>query len=1527
MSLSALLVGNASLTQTCAETWCAAGHRLACVVTRNADLCAWAAARDIPVVAPGPALAARLAGVSADWLLSIANLDMLPEDVLALPSRGAINFHDGPLPRYAGLNAPVWARLNGETEHAITWHFMASGPDTGDIILQSGFDISPQDTALTLNTKAYEAAYSSFDALIKLLAAPELAGQPQDATKRSYFGKYKRPEAFGTIDFAQPAEAIIAMVQGLNHGPYWNPLVTPRFECQGRLIAVKAAQASGLPRSRLPAGHVIEASAQALTVSTGSAPIVLQGLSSLEGAALIPSQIAAKGDQIVALTEDKAAALTLAQEHSARADAVWRAALQDSRPVRLGLTPARLSPRYESRALTGPADLGSLEVLRRVALLCQALSEEGEVDIAYGVLTGEAARNHVSDWVPLRAGDTLADRVDMAQAHGGFALDLPLRDPAISPVYPPEFAVSELNAPLEHSAITLCNECIYFDINRVSGAMADLWIARLDHILQASHISAAPAREALIPESERNLALNTWNDTATAYPETPVHRLFEAQVARAPQASALVFEGETLSYGALNARANEAAHVLREMGVGPGTLVGLCVERGPRLLIGALAILKAGGAYVPIDPAYPEDRIALYIADSQAPVLVTESALSARLPEGRAARLVLDQDARIAQADSADLDGGAGPEDLAYLIYTSGSTGRPKGVMVEHRNVANFFTAMDARVAPEARGVWLAVTSLSFDISVLELFYTLARGFKIVLMGDESKSLVANRRIPMTQKGMGFGLFYWGNDDGPGQKKYHLLLEGAKFADANGFSAIWTPERHFHAFGGPYPNPAVTGAAVAAVTKNIAVRSGSCVTPLHHPLRIAEDWAVIDNLTEGRAGLAIAAGWQPDDFVLRPENAPPANKPAMYETVDHLRRLWRGEAVRFPNGSGKDVAVVTQPRPVSAELPIWVTTAGNPDTWREAGEIGANVLTHLLGQSIDEVAGKIKIYRQALEKAGHNPDAFNVTLMLHTFVSDTRDHARAIARQPMKDYLNAAAGLIKHYAWTFPAFKRPKGVDTAFELDLESLAPDELDAILEFAFERYFEDSGLFGTVEDCLDRVEQLKRIGVDEIGCLIDYGIAPETVLEGLKPLAELHRRANAAQAVAEGDYSLPAQILRHSVTHFQCTPSLARMLTFGEESRMALGRVKHLMLGGEPLAENLLTELQSLTPASLQNMYGPTETTIWSTTEMIGRAGQGIGIGIGTPVANTQVYVLDGALQPCPVGVVGELYIGGAGVTRGYFGRADLTAERFLPNPFHAGRMYRTGDLVRWQAEGRLAYIGRADTQVKLRGYRIELGEIEARLHEQSGVHEAVVMAREDQPGDMRLIAYLRADTPPDKAALRAALGRSLPEFMIPQHFVFMTAFPLTPNKKIDKNALPAPSAPATETARQSASLPASADRIEAEIAAVWTHVLGVARIRAEESFFDLGGHSLLAVQAHREIRERCRVPRLSITDIFRFPTLGALAARVGALGASLADRPPEAAMPKPPSAPAPQLSLDDTMSRRRQMRARRETARAS
>ena len=215
----------------------------------------------------------------------------------------------------------------------------------------------------------------------------------------------------------------------------------------------------------------------------------------------------------------------------------------------------------------------------------------------------------------------------------------------------------------------------------------------------------------------------------------------------------------------------------------------------------------------------------------------------------------------IEQQAIANPNSGVKPENLSYVIYTSGSTGKPKGVMVEHRNAVNFFTGMDGVIEHNPPGVWLAVTSLSFDISVLELFWTLARGFKVVIYNAKKERTAAKPlSLQNTNKAIDFSLFYFSSDENGGDAaaKYRLLTEGAKFGDTNGFKAVWTPERHFHAFGGLFPNPAVTSAAIAATTKQIQIRAGSCVSPLHSSVRIAEDWSIVDNLSGGRVGISFA---------------------------------------------------------------------------------------------------------------------------------------------------------------------------------------------------------------------------------------------------------------------------------------------------------------------------------------------------------------------------------------------------------------------------------------------------------------------------------------------------------------------------------------------------------------------------------------------------------------------------------------------------------------------------------------------
>ena len=311
--------------------------------------------------------------------------------------------------------------------------------------------------------------------------------------------------------------------------------------------------------------------------------------------------------------------------------------------------------------------------------------------------------------------------------------------------------------------------------------------------------------------------------------------------------------------------------------------------------------------------------------------------------------------------------------------------------------------------------------------------------------------------------------------------------------------------------------------------------------------------------------------------------------------------------------------------------------------------------------------------------------------------------------------------------------------------------------------------------------------------------------------------------------------------SATVMQATPSTWRLLLDSDWPGKADLKA---LCGGEALPSDLA---EALIPrvASLWNMYGPTETTVWSTCQEVTNAAR---ITIGRPVDNTRVYVLDRQRQPVPRGVVGELYIGGAGVAEGYHQRPELTSERFSEDPFYSGpaaRMYRTGDLGRFLPDGRIEHLGRVDSQVKVRGFRIELGEIESCLIEQPGIDQAVVHVFEPEPGDQRLVAYLvtTGDQRPSAIALRKALRQRLPDYMIPQHFEHIEALPLTPNGKVDRNALARPEAFAI--ASQAGSPPSS--EAEQKVAEIWSGLLDVAGLTTADNFFELGGHSLLAMRA--------------------------------------------------------------------------------
>ncbi|MFO0958315.1 MAG: amino acid adenylation domain-containing protein [Isosphaeraceae bacterium] len=575
----------------------------------------------------------------------------------------------------------------------------------------------------------------------------------------------------------------------------------------------------------------------------------------------------------------------------------------------------------------------------------------------------------------------------------------------------------------------------------------------------------------------------------------PAHRMIEARARLAPDAIAAAGRDGSLTYRELDERSNRLARHLRDLGVGPDVLVGLCAERTTRMLVGLLGILKAGGAYVPLDPGFPAARLAYMLGDAQAPVLVTESHLQ-DIHEGAAARVVcLDEPDEWADQPSAPIDGDPADSNLAYVIYTSGSTGKPKGVMVTHGGLANFLASMRRILGVGSHDTLLAVTTLSFDIAALELF------------------------LPLT-----------------------------------------------------------VGARLAIASRDDAI----------DPVRLAR-----------------------------------------------------------------------------------------------------------------------------------------------------------------------------------------------------------------------------------------------------LLD----------------------------------------RERATILQATPATWRMLL---ESGWRGDRRLMLLCGGEAMPRALADRLLPCGRA-LWNLYGPTETTIWSSAWRV-EPGDGP-VSIGRPIDATQLYVLDSRMRPVPAGLVGELFIGGSGLARGYLNRPELTAEKFVPDPFArdgAARMYRTGDLARWLPDGTLECLGRADHQVKVRGFRIEPGEVEAALARQDSIRDAAVVARPDATGELMLVAFIvPADGPPDIAEIRQALKADLPEYMVPSAFVAIDALPLTPNGKVDRNALP--SSDGALTAQAAGEYVAPRGPIETELAGLWGQLLRRDQVGAHDDFFELGGHSLFAAQALSRLRDSYGI-EVSLRDFLESPTVAALARQI-------------------------------------------------
>ncbi|MEM7130986.1 MAG: MupA/Atu3671 family FMN-dependent luciferase-like monooxygenase [Chloroflexota bacterium] len=1802
-SLKCIFIGEESLLLQCAEIAQRYSIEILAIVSSSPRICDWATQQGIDLLPHDKALATNLHQYRYDYLFSVANLKRLPVEILHQPGRGAINFHDGPLPDYAGLNTPSWALINQEGHHGITWHLMTEQIDTGPILHQQLFPLEPGETAFSLNVRCFEAGIDSFETLVAQLIDETWVPKEQERLCQSPFTKYNRPRAGAVIHWAESAEVIYALSRGLTFNGYTNPLSHLKLLLQDEVLLVPQLNIADSSSGQSP-GTIVAIDSRGLAVGTQTRDVTIPVFitlanETLDGIGLSRRYGLSVGDRLPILTDIQREMLTTRYEASAQYETRWLNELLKLEDLAItygpqqteesevrhphpteGLTPARLYQplAIDTRCLINndfvsagswsniePEEIVASLLVAYLGLLAGHASghiafrypQLPSTEIAVNNIATEFASSiptqpnlhfaqHFAQYLPLRvrpcntpweAIENAYREIKRNKSRKPFANDIFWRYPQLSHLrqtgihLPLSVSIEQLTdgftmerddgqmggEPLGESQFSSHYSDLTIQI--APGGQELLWCYAPSQYREEFVHSMQRRFEAFVAkvvssqgdirwqdvsllDDEDRQCLRNWNRTEVAYDAyTSIAQLFAQQASRTPHLDAVIVNDIGLSYQQLHDRSNQLAHYLQTLGVGPEVVVGVCLNRSHHLLIALLSILKAGGAYLPLDPTFPHERLVFMIEDANAPVLITQRSLEEQVnaaiqgyksggavanqaecfsPQNQSTTVVLiDKSWPAIERHSTEdtlptspssVSSSISVSPLAYIIYTSGSTGKPKGVMVEERNVLNFFVGMDRVIPHKVGDVWLAVTSLSFDISVLELLWTLCRGLTVLIYGEDGENAddesflqdnlsaprlehmaehVADPSVDPTPtldsnhsvNPIGFSLFYFASDESEQGEadKYELLLEGAKFADTHGFEAVWTPERHFEAFGGVFPNPAITSAALATVTRNIQIRAGSCVLPLHNPVRVAEEWAVIDNLSKGRIGLSFAAGWHPNDFVLEPNHF--ANrKEIMLQQIETVRQLWRGEAVTLEGGNGP-ATIRTLPRPIQPELPTWLTAAGNPETFREAGRLGYHVLTHLLGQSKSEVASKIQIYRDAWQAEGH-PGQGHVTLMLHTFIHEDMDEVKSLVRGPLTAYLRSSLFLIQKAAWTFPTFQQrasETGKTVIQLLDEEELSHEEMDALLAHAFERYFEESSLLGTPDKVRKIVKELALCGVDEIACQIDFGLPTLLVLASLPLLGRiqneirdemqvaatqdferggqkkslqavqlysasfenrslvspieaaensdfqsdrsiaahypfqhpiqkqaLNQHKNGSTESQRAIWSIPELIQQHNVTHFQCTPSMMRMLMADKTMTDALGCLKTCLIGGEAFPQSLADDLLPHINGHLINMYGPTEATIWSATHPVISAESAIPI--GKPIANTQLYIVDKALDPVPIGMPGELLIGGHGVVRGYLNRPELTAQRFIADPFQAEllqarpfqiaslhtnrleahppsatlyqqtsnhKLYRTGDLARFRADGQIEFLGRQDFQVKLRGYRIELGEIEACLSKHQAVQDAVVIVREDVPHDKRLVAYLLpkkgretlpVDSSPSDTTLRAYLTSSLPEYMIPAHFVWLDEFPLTPNKKTDRAAFPAPignnaiqNSPVQSSSNQkvdpqygtelgalsridTASQPAwngsvppqSAQQTKgpeqlysasthngrtivdgqaAQIINIWQRYLNVSQIGFDDNFFSLGGHSLLAVQVHRQLCNELHL-QLTIADIFRYTTVRSL-----------------------------------------------------
>ncbi len=787
--LSCFVVGEGAIALKCLQILWQADHNILGIYTTDRALNAWADEQGLFQAGSRERFRDWLLTLDYDYLFSINNSWIIPPEVIARPGT-IINYHNSPLPKYAGLYATSWALLKGETQHAVSWHKVVTEIDAGAILKQPMIPIQPDDTALSLNTRCFEVAIESFAALIEALADDRAISFAQDLSQRSYFGLDDRPAAACLLSFDQRTQDLYNLVRALDFEPTHNPLGLAKIWLPTGVVGVGQASpisASNAATINCPAGQVLMLNEQGLQIATLDGALCLSRLTTLEGTPLDATMLSDRygvriGDVLPTLSIQMRQAMSQQNATICRYERTWVKQLTRLSPFvhpylqldggkeikqalhRYAIELPQIQPRSRCDGATSlPFAEADVWLLATFAAYCARLATASEFDLLLQTksqrsLTPELFAQSVPIRVQTDQGEALTQFYDRFQAVltrtlrlGSYARDVFARYPELQQEAKPlAVAIVLLPTPadLEFCSLNAAMALVAYENGDSpelvhAGALNDNQSEAIGRQLQ-SVITACLGNPdqplqtlPLLTVAERQQILVEWNQTANPYPgDRCIHTLISAQVAKTPEAPAVRFGDVSLSYGELEQRSNQLAHWLVKLGIKPDDLVGLCLPRSVDLIVGLLGILKAGGAYVPIDPTYPVDRIAYLIEDSCPQIIITTEQLRSRLGHWGNA-ICFDDLAQLSEFSVEPVATQVTPQHLAYMIYTSGSTGKPKGVKIEHRSVVNHSWAVANAFELDCGDRILQSASISFDIAGEQIYPALLRGAEVVIRPDD----------------------------------------------------------------------------------------------------------------------------------------------------------------------------------------------------------------------------------------------------------------------------------------------------------------------------------------------------------------------------------------------------------------------------------------------------------------------------------------------------------------------------------------------------------------------------------------------------------------------------------------------------------------------------------------------------------------------------------------------------------------------------------------------------------------------